>query len=100
MVTREHRLSEFNTKGEPASGTPVELLCEDHNGTYVLPFPCHRVGGAWHAAKSGQIIEAIVLGWRKSAAILALMMMAGLTLLTACGTPDRPPRDVPRDWGI
>jgi len=40
MATRERRLSEFNT-GQP-SDHAVELLCEDHNGTYVLPYLCER----------------------------------------------------------
>ena len=36
MAKREHRPSQFNTDGGPDVGTHVELLCEDHNGTYVL----------------------------------------------------------------
>lgn len=30
----------------------------DHNGTYVLPFPCRRVGNEWWNQTTGQIIEA------------------------------------------
>ena len=33
MVTRQQRLDQFGSDGEPPSGEPVELLCEDHNGT-------------------------------------------------------------------
>jgi hypothetical protein len=36
MVTRQQRVDEFGSDGEPPAGEPVELLCEDHNGTYVL----------------------------------------------------------------
>jgi hypothetical protein len=64
MATRQHRLEQFNQQGEPLLGAAVELLCEDHNGTYLLPFDCHRVDGAWHGLKSGLRIEADVVGWR------------------------------------
>ena len=37
MATREHRIAEFSTDA-PAAGAPMQLLCEDHAGTYVLPF--------------------------------------------------------------
>jgi hypothetical protein len=39
MVTRQQRMDEFDSDGEPPAGELMELLCEDHNGTYVLPFP-------------------------------------------------------------
>jgi len=64
MATREYRLAEFNGQGEPPTGQPFELLCEDHNGTYVIPFPCHWIDGAWRSIKSGERIEATVVGWR------------------------------------
>ena len=38
MANREQRLSDFNT-GIPPAMLPLELLCEDHSGTYT----CHRV---------------------------------------------------------
>jgi len=65
MATRDHRIAEFISDQEPSEGTPVELLCEDHNGTYVLPYPCSRTGGEWHNIKTGEILQAQVLGWRK-----------------------------------
>ena len=40
MATRQQRINNFNSDGEPPAGYWMELLCEDHNGTYVLPFPC------------------------------------------------------------
>jgi hypothetical protein len=41
------------------------LLCEDHNGTYVIPFPCCWVDGAWRSIRSNRQIEANVIGWRR-----------------------------------
>ena len=64
MATRHHRLAEFGGQGEPPAGAPIELLCEDHAGTYAVPYPCHWVGGVWRVIKSGAQIEATVVGWR------------------------------------
>ena len=36
MVTRQQRLNDFDSDGQPPAGELMELLCEDHNGTYVL----------------------------------------------------------------
>jgi hypothetical protein len=46
MVTREHRIAEFNV-GEPPSEVALEILCEDYNGTYLLPFLCRWTKCAW-----------------------------------------------------
>ncbi len=64
MATRQQRLDEFGGRGEPPAGAAVELLCEDHVGTYVIPFACHWTEGAWRGVKSGERIEAAVVGWR------------------------------------
>ena len=45
MVTRQQRLDQFGSDGEPPVGELMELLCEDHNGTYALPFPCRWMDG-------------------------------------------------------
>ncbi len=59
MVTRIERLSEFSTDAA-LDDAPLELLCEDHRGTYVLPYPCILSGSVWrNAATSDQI-------WRMS----------------------------------
>jgi hypothetical protein len=63
MATREHRLSEFSHEAPPLN-TPLELLCEDHAGTYVLPYACVWSGTAWQNAATITAIEARVLGWR------------------------------------
>jgi hypothetical protein len=64
MATRERRLAEFNGSGEPAPDQSVEVLCEDHSGTYQLPFACRYVDGAWVNAESGAALQAAVVGWR------------------------------------
>jgi hypothetical protein len=64
MATRERRLAEFNGNGEPPPDQPVQVLCEDHSGTYQLPFACRWVDGEWRNEQSGGIVEATVVGWR------------------------------------
>jgi hypothetical protein len=64
MATRERRLAEFNGEGDPAPDQVVQVLCEDHSGTYQLPFPCKFVDGAWRNADSDSAVEASVVGWR------------------------------------
>jgi hypothetical protein len=64
MATRERRLAEFNGNGDPLPDQAVEVLCEDHSGTYQLPFPCRMVDGEWRNAESGSTVEATVVGWR------------------------------------
>jgi hypothetical protein len=64
MATRERRLAEFDGNGEPPPDQPVQVLCEDHSGTYQLPFACRFVDGAWRNHESGGTVEATVVGWR------------------------------------
>ena len=64
MATREKRLAEFNGQGDPAPDQAVQVLCEDHSGTYQLPFPCTFEAGEWKNAESGGLVEASVVGWR------------------------------------
>jgi hypothetical protein len=65
MVTRQQRLNDFDSDGQPPTGELMELLCEDHNGTYVLPFPCRWVDGVWRSVRSDHQIDATVIGWRR-----------------------------------
>lgn len=65
MATRQHRLSEFNG-GPPPPDVALQLLCEDHNGTYVLPYLCRWQGEAWRNGASQEVIEAAVVGWREA----------------------------------
>jgi hypothetical protein len=63
MPTREERLADFST-APPTEGLTLKLLCEDHSGTYDLPYPCRWTGEAWTNAETGASIEAKVVGWR------------------------------------
>ena len=45
MATREKRLAQFDGNGEPPPDQPVQVLCEDHSGTYQLPFACRWIDG-------------------------------------------------------
>ena len=55
MVTRIERMSGFSTEAA-LDDIPLELLCEDHRGTYVLPYPCIRSGADWlNAATTDRI---------------------------------------------
>jgi hypothetical protein len=67
MVTRSERLSGFSTEAA-LEDVPLELLCEDHRGTYVLPYPCIRSGTGWRNAATTDTIEADVIGWRPRSA--------------------------------
>ena len=64
MATREKRLAQFDGSGAPPPEQPVEVLCEDHSGTYQLPFACSFVDGQWRNHESGGAVEATVIGWR------------------------------------
>jgi hypothetical protein len=63
MVTRQARIDAFH-EGVPPTDQSLELLCEGHVGTYVIPFPCRWRSGAWQSAETGKSIEATVAGWR------------------------------------
>ena len=64
MATRTHRLSAFNVSAPP-SQRPLQVLCEDHNGTYLLPYLCEFAAGGWRNCASRSAIEADVIGWRE-----------------------------------
>jgi hypothetical protein len=64
MATREKRLAQFDGNGDPPPNQPVEVLCEDHSGTYQLPFACRWIDGHWRNDKTGGMVEATVVGWR------------------------------------
>jgi hypothetical protein len=64
MAVRKTRLMEFTTDIERLPSAKVELLCEDHNGTYVPPFPCYRAKGEWHNMRTDEVLQADILGWR------------------------------------
>ena len=67
MATRQQRIDEFTHDGASPADQPLEILCEDHVGTYLVPFPCRWTDGDWTNADTGERIEAAVIGWRTSA---------------------------------
>ena len=64
MVTRQERIDSFDHEGTPPPDQPLQILCEDHVGTYVIPFPCQWHGDAWRSVATNRRIEATVIGWR------------------------------------
>jgi hypothetical protein len=64
MATRQQRISAFIHGGDPPADQPLELLCEDHICTYVIPFLCRLSSGVWQSVDTGSRIEATVIGWR------------------------------------
>jgi hypothetical protein len=64
MATRQNRMAEFNM-GEPPVEEPLEILCEDHCGTYVIPFLCRWMNGEWKGIPSNHPVQVVVLGWRR-----------------------------------
>ena len=65
MVTRTTRLKAFKTDEHPGAGLPVQVLAEDHVGTYILPFPCECIDGEWRNATTGEVVQASIIGWRE-----------------------------------
>jgi hypothetical protein len=65
MATREARLAEFS-RGTPKENRPLQILCEDNSGTYLIPYLCQWSDGAWRKVGSAKTIEATVIGWRKA----------------------------------
>jgi hypothetical protein len=63
MVTRQDRLEDFPSSPRAADQV-FDLLCEDHCGTYTLPFGCCWRDEQWRNAKTGKPIQAEVVGWR------------------------------------
>ena len=68
MVERAVRISQFISDRLPLVGTKVQLLCEDHVGTYTLPFLCCWTDAGWRNAATQMIVEVEVLGWNELSA--------------------------------
>lgn len=64
MATRQERIDAYTHDGNPPADRPLELLCEDHVGTYVIPFLCIWRDGVWHSLDTNHRIDATVVGWR------------------------------------
>jgi hypothetical protein len=65
VVTRQERLADFIHEGTPPIDQPLQILCEDHVGTYLIPFLCRWRAGVWENAKTNRLVEATVVGWRE-----------------------------------
>ena len=65
MATRQARLDAFPNDAERPENQAFEILCEDHVGTYALPFLCYWRDDGWWGAELGQRIDAKVVGWRR-----------------------------------
>ena len=63
---RRTRLADFSEAGAPPDGVSCDLLCEDHVGTYELPFACVWIDGGWTSETTGDDVAARVVGWRRS----------------------------------
>jgi hypothetical protein len=64
MVTRQSRLEDFPSPNARTADQVFDLLCEDHSGTYTLPFGCRWRDEQWRNAGTGRLVEALVVGWR------------------------------------
>ena len=67
FAARRQRLAAFPGEGTPSADQACELLCEDHVGTYTLPYLCYWGKGTWRSIKTGEQIKAAVVGWRTAA---------------------------------
>ena len=63
-LARQKRLAAFPGDGVPPTGKACDLLCEDHVGTYILPYPCAWSDGTWRNIATGEPVVAGVVGWR------------------------------------
>jgi hypothetical protein len=64
-LARQRRLSDFPGVGPPPLGIACQLLCEDHVGTYTLPYLCHWSDGTWRSLGTGEPVKAGVVAWRE-----------------------------------
>jgi hypothetical protein len=63
-AARQRRLADFAGEGMPPPGKACQLLCEDHVGTYILPYLCHWSGGTWRNVSTEEPVKGGVVGWR------------------------------------
>jgi hypothetical protein len=65
VTPRSARIEQFNVDEQAPEGALCALLCEDHHGTYMIPFQCRRSDGVRQNARTDQEIDADVIGWRE-----------------------------------
>jgi hypothetical protein len=64
MTSLQKRLADFNSDSFPEEEIPVELLCRDKNGTYVIPYACCRFDEEWRNFDTDETVTANIIGWR------------------------------------
>jgi hypothetical protein len=64
MPSRTARLKDFTTDAAPDADSLVEVLCEDHVGTYLLPYMCRSTQVGFRNDLTGELIQARAVGWR------------------------------------
>lgn len=64
MKKLKQRLSAFTTDRYPEEEVPVEALCRDKNGTYVIPYSCCRFDDEWRNFDSDERVIANIIGRR------------------------------------
>jgi hypothetical protein len=66
IAARQQRLAAFPGEGTPPADRACELLCEDHVGTYTLPYRCVWSNGTWRNVETGEPVKAGVVAWRQA----------------------------------
>jgi hypothetical protein len=64
MSKLHSRMSAFILDRYPDEEEPVELLCKDKNGTYVIPYPCCWFDEEWRNFESDETVTTNIIGWR------------------------------------
>jgi len=65
-AARQRRLAVFPGEGTPPIGQACQLLCEDHVGTYTLPYLCRWSDGTWRNASTAEPVKSGVVGLESS----------------------------------
>lgn len=65
MRAGSNRLQDFAQVEDPPEGLRAKLLCDDGKGAFTIPFPCRRAHNFWFNDRTGDVIEAVVIGWRE-----------------------------------
>jgi hypothetical protein len=64
MKKLKERVSQFIADRFPDEEVPVEALCRDKNGTYVIPYACCRFDEEWRNFDNDETVTATIIGWR------------------------------------
>jgi hypothetical protein len=64
MVQRAARIAQFVSDRDPKADVMVQVLCQDHVGTYTLPFLCTKTGSYCITTATSEVLDVEVLGWR------------------------------------